>query len=251
MFLRKILALAVLCLVVAPIINAQEEIESGIWTYVEVDKRIGKKLDLATELELRTLDMGKDIDRVSISADVNYRLIKPLKVGVGYSFIYKNDFKYDDFQPRNRFYAHLNGRHKFGNLTVSLRERIQLTTKDESDRIEYKKDGVTVKGIDTYRVNPDISWKNRLKLTYNIKKFPITPSASFETYYLMNDPDLGGYFSDFKSTVSFDYKINKRNSFEIFGTLIDSYTAAKANESYERVNDGKRYIVGAGYTYSF
>ena len=156
-------------------------------------------------------------------------------MGAGYQYIYFHDFKYSNFQPRNRFYFFLQEKRKMGDFTFTLRERIQVTTKDESDRI--KSNGK----IDTYKINPDYSWRNRLKIDYNIPRCPVSPSLSVESFCQLNNPD-GNKFDDMRYTLSFKYNLTKHNEIEIYG-LVDKEMNVK--------NPEKKLVTGIGYVHSF
>jgi hypothetical protein len=206
----------------------------GIWITVGLEKKIGK-WNLCSELELRTMDNSSKINRMSLQLEATYAIWKAFKVGLSYQFIDFNDVKYSDFQTRNRFNAFAVGTYKWGRFAFALRERIQLTTKDESDRI--KASGK----IDTYKINPELIWRNRLKVTYNIPHFRISPYCSFESFYELNNPE-GNVFDDLRYTIGLNYNLNKKNKFDLY-YLID-------NEI--NVNDPTRkFVLGAGFTHSF
>lgn len=206
----------------------------GLWTSVGAEKKI-KKWNIGTEAELRTKDNVGQVDRWSLQADFSYDIFKFLRLGASYQFIYFYDSKYADFQPRSRYIAYIQGKQKINNFTFTLRERIQRTTKDDRDRI--KDDGT----IDTYKISPDWTWRNRLKVSYNIPKFPITPSFAFESFYELNNPD-GNVFDKLRYTLAFGYSVKKHHNIELYG-LIDKDI---------NVDDPvQTFVAGLGYTYSF
>jgi hypothetical protein len=229
----RIFPLLLALLFVSPVIRSQTN-DFGIWTSLGLEKKLGK-WDLGSELELRTMDNSSKINRVSMEFEASYVLLKPLKVGLSYQFIDFNDTKYTDFQPRHRFNLFAIGSQKLGNFNFSLRERLQLTTKDESDRI--KSSGA----IDTYKINPAWVWRNRLKISYNIPHCKITPYGSFETFYQLNNPD-GNVFDDLRYTIGVGYSLKKRHKFNLY-YLIDNEINVK--------NPVRGFVLGAGYTYSF
>lgn len=232
MFRKIIIIFSLLLLVCIPLSSQNDDF--GIWSSVEITKKL-KKIELNGELEFRMRDNLQNIARLSGKVGAEYRIIKPLKIGAAYQYIHFYDVEYSDYQPRNRFIAYLQGRQKWGDFTFSLRERIQVTTKDESDRI--KSSGK----IDTYKMNPDWVWRNRLKIAYDIPKSKITPAVSAESFYQLNNPD-GNVFEGMRYTLSGTYKINKKQSVELFG-LYDKEMNVN--------NPENRYVVGAAYTYSF
>jgi len=198
----------------------------GAWMSVSVEKEI-KKWDFGFEQELRTMDNSSHVERVSSSLSAEYKLFKPLKIGASYEFIVLNDLENDDLQPRHRGNVYLQGKYKIGRLTASLRERIQVTYKDETER--------------TYKMNPKWSWRNKLKFDYNIPHSPVSPFASFETFYQLNNPD-GNKFDNLRYSAGTEYKFNKHHAIEIYG-LIDKEINVK--------KPVRRFVAGAGYSFSF
>jgi hypothetical protein len=206
----------------------------GVWTSVGAEKEIGK-LTVSTATEYRTQSYLKQIDRWSIILGADYDIVKQFKIGASYQFIYFNDIKYKDFQPRNRFSFSLQDKAKLGRFTFTLRERVQVTKKDERDRI--KKSGK----INYYTINPEWIWRNRIKLAYNIPNFPVTPAFAFESFYQLNNPVVND-FNELRYTLSFDYSPIKHHEIEVFG-LIDKEINTK--------NPARKFVVGIDYTFSF
>ncbi len=223
-----------MCFVIL-IAKAQTTNDFGIWSSIALSKDLNKKLTLSGELENRTQDNSSQISRWGAQLGAEYKVVKPLSIGFAYQFQYYHDMKYYDFQPRNRFIGYLQGKHKWNNFLFSLRERFQFTTKDESDRI--KSSGK----IDTYNINPEWIWRNRLKVAYNIPNCRFTPSFSFESFYELNNPD-GNQFSGLRYTLGVEYKINKRNFLELSG-IYD-----KEINTDEPTN---RCVLSIGYSYKF
>lgn len=232
--MRKIVLVVCLFLIsISQLILAQSE-SYGTWTSIDVEKKLDK-WELGGSTELRTIYYLRLIDRWSVGLSADYKLMKNLKVGVDYQFMNTLDTKYMNYQLRNRFNVNAMGRLKIDRLTISLREKIQVTLKDDSNRI--KTDG----SIDTYDSNPEWTWRNRLKLSYNISHFPVTPSFSVESFYQLNNPD-GYSFDKFRYTLSLDYKINKSNSISVYGVL---NTKPDSDDIY------RKYILGVSYIISF
>lgn len=206
----------------------------GVWSSVGIEKKFGK-WDFDIEAELRTKDNSEQINRWSYKFESSYNLFKPLQIGGGYEFICFHDTKYFDYQPRHRGYVFVQGKYDIGRFTFSLRERVQITKKDDSDRIKSNGD------INTYRINPEWTWRNRLKVAYNIPKFPVTPTLSFESFYQLNNPD-GNSFDKLRYTLSFNYNLTKQHHFEIYGLL---------DKEINVTNPCDTYIVGVGYVFRF
>lgn len=230
---NKINLLMMLVFIVPASLRSQSE-DFGIWSSVGIEKKLSK-WTVGTEGELRTNDNSEQINRWSLKLETSYNIFKPLKIGLSYQFINFYDAKYSDFQRRNRLNLFLQGKQKLGNFSFSLREQAQLTTKDESDRV--KKSGK----IDTYAINPEWTWRNRVKVAYNIPKIPVTPALSLETFYQLNNPE-GNLFNKLRYTLSFSYNLSKHHQFEVYGLL---------DKEINVTSPVKTYIAGIGYLFSF
>ena len=230
-----------LVLFIALIVSAQQMTRSqttddfGIWTTVEVEKSLSKKWSLNGELEFRSKENVEEIGRFAAKIGGEYSIIKNLKAGAAYQFQYFHDIEYTDYQPRHRFIGYLQGKQKWGRFTFTLRERFQVTYKDDSDRI--KSNGK----IDTYKTDPEWYWRNRLKVGYDIPKSKITPSFSVETFYQLNNPD-GNQFDSMRYTMSLGYKLNKQSTFNLSGIYDHEMNVKKPED---------RYVLELGYVYSF
>ena len=216
--------------------------EAGVWSTISIDKKIYEKWNLGAETELRTyggtdIYLVEQIERWTLTANVGYSPVKPLNLSATYILMDVFDRKYDNYQWQHRFYLSAAGKQNWGNFSFSLRERLQTTTKNDSKRI--KPDG----SIDAYKVKTDMVWRNRLLVAYNISDFPITPSASVETFYTLNNPD-GNKINEVRYILSLAYKINSKNTFELYGL----YRQDPSNPSKE--GSYGIYILGLSYKIS-
>ena len=233
MKIRSLICLATFFIFLTEAITAQKE-NYGTWTSIGLQKKMDK-WNFEAETELRTICYVELINRWSLGLNADYDLLKNLKIGAGYQFLNVLDKKYSNYQFRNRFNMSATGKIKLNDFTFSLRQRVQVTQKDESNRIDD--DG----NIDYYKVNPEWSWRNRLETKYNIPHCKVTPGVSVESFYQLNNPD-GNSFENLRYILSFDYKINKKNNIAFY-SLVNS--ALESEDAY-----GK-YILGAKYSYDF
>lgn len=206
----------------------------GTWTSIGIEKKM-HKWHFGVETELRTINYMNRISRGSISLSSDYSILKQLRVGIGYQLMNNWDEKYWNYQIRNRFNVSSTGKLKWNNFSFALREKLQVTLKDESNRI--KSNG----NIDTYKINPEWIWRNRMQIAYNIPHCRITPAFSVESFYQLNNPD-GNKFDNMRYTLSFDYKINKKNSVNIYGLI---------NNKLNSDETTGKHILGLGYVFSF
>lgn len=206
----------------------------GIWTSITAEKKI-KKWELSSTAELRAINLYSDIKRWSIDADASYSLLKHIDLGFNYKYMYFHDFKYDDFQSRSRFSAYTQGDFKINRFKFSIRELVQTTIKDISDRI--KADG----SLDTYKMNPEWYWRNRIKIAYNFRHSRFTPGLSAETYFPLNNQD-GNKFDEIRYKVSLNYRLSKKQSIEMFGLMGRQLNTTSPN---------CKYAGGVNYSISF
>lgn len=206
----------------------------GVWTSLAAEKNFGK-FEVTAETELRTNNQCKQICRWSMGAEMSYRPVKPFTLGTGYQFMRFFDDRFNDFQPRHRVYLYLQGKYRAGDFTFTLRENLQRTTKDESDRIKQNGE------INTYRINPDVVWRNRLKVIYDIPKFPVNPAFSVESFYQLNNPD-GNAFEQLRYIFSLKYSPFKHHAFEAYG-LFDKEMNVN--------NPEQMFVAGIQYKFSF
>lgn len=237
--------LIILLFAILPVTFIWAQGEYGSWTTISLERELSKKWELGAEAELRTIYYARLMERMSLGLSADYTILKGWKVGAGYQIMNKLDTKYLNYQVRNRFNLSTSGRLKFNDLTISLRERIQLTTKDDSKRI---RDDQT---IDRYKINPEWKWRNRVQISYNIPNFKITPTFSVESNFQLNNPD-GNHFDKMRYILSLGYKIKKVHQIEVFGVLNDEFESDDAGAIISSSDDvyGK-YNLGVGYKYSF
>src|SRR5574344_364364 len=74
--MRKIFLLFYLSLAVC---SYSQNSNFGVWTTIGAEKKINKKLSLDADLEMRTRDNIKSVDRWSGTVDMSYNLYKFIK----------------------------------------------------------------------------------------------------------------------------------------------------------------------------
>lgn len=238
---------------------------------VEADHKVNKKFSVGIEVDMRTRDDVKTVDRWSAGVSASYKVLPWLKASAGYTFLYDNNERasyYDDddtevtrgiveegalkrsaeyWGPRHRFNVALTGSHKIGNLEISLRERLQYTLRPEhtvdartiyfdEDEEEYVAGGFSDGISHTYKSKDKTVLRSRLHIEYKTKGFPITPHASVELFNAMA-------LEKIRYTVGYDYKINKKHSFGLF------YRYQHVNKDED--NETNRHVIGLSYQLKF
>lgn len=219
---------------IGPLIGFAQGDSFGTWTSIGLKKGL-KNWEFSTEAEIRKTGFYEKTLRSSLELAALYNISKVIEFGPAYTLINFYDSKYDDYQMRHRFDFTVSGKHEIKRFAIRLREQIEYTNKDESDRV---RDNGT---IDTYKINPELLWRNRLKISYNVKGIPLTPSIAAESFYQLNNPD-GNIFEKFRYTMSLSYKVAKQHEFQLF-SIINQDRADPASQT--------EYVLGLGYTFDF
>ena len=273
---KGIIALLVAMFMLAPLcsLHAQNaEDEFGIWATFEASKKINKKFKVVGDAELRTYDFVSNIERATIGAKVEYKILKWLKANVGYSFMYTHkpeevkmkwdevvtdidenvfvnyNIDHDYWVIRNRFYATVSGEYKIGRIEIGLRERLQYTrtsstTIDETkyrydigdDILSSEDDGWTTKTEPEFKeAKHDLTLRSRLSLKYDIPNCKINPFASVELYTKLNE--WKGY-DKLRYRIGGSYKINKKNTISLY------YLYQAVND----INEPDGHAIGVEYS---
>ena len=251
---KNIIALLVAVFTLAPLcsVNAQsEEHEFGIWATIEASKKINKKFKFVADAEVRTFDFVSNIERASIGAKFEYKILKWLKANVGYSFMYTHkpdetsikdpvydeegnfagneyNIDHDYWVIRNRAYATISGEYKVGRFEFGLRERLQYThtAKATTTETKYRYDmgadpllstedntWITTTEPETKEAKHNLTLRSRLNVKYDIRNCKINPFASVELYTRLDE--WKGY-DKLRYRLGASYKINKDNSISLY-----------------------------------
>jgi hypothetical protein len=262
--IKKCLILIVVVLVVSGT-SAQVPSRSkfGMWTGASISKKLSHKWSIEAEGEFRTQDALNNVDRWSGSVGTDYKLMKFLKLGAGYTFLYTYNMdewneKYDDgelegynvtkayWMPKHRFCVDVTGSYGWNRFEFSLRERVQYTHNDSKtiskDKMRFYgiTDSLYLKGIEDKIVYTKDKWslRSRLQIEYNIRRNPFTPFVSCEMYNNIKDQFS---YQKLKFEAGGEIKISKHNSVEM------SYLYSTSNDDDEP--DG--HIISVNYAYKF
>lgn len=163
-------------------------------------KRLWNRLDVGLEEEVRFDNNSTDFERWSSSVDMSYIILKKVfKIGIGYDLLGVWDYETEGFEFRHRFNAYFTLKHDIARFNISWKSRFQSTYRDED--------------TGDYAWNPRNYWRNKVGLSYNIRKCPITPLIAFECFYR---PDYyKGHFIDcLRYEGGLKYSITKKQSLQ-------------------------------------
>ena len=206
-------------------LSAQDDLGSSL--SADITKRIIPGLNLSLEEDFRLRDNLSEVDRFSTTLELSHKPWKFLKLGGAYNLInYNHETK--GWEVRHRYYFFATGSYRINRFTVSLRERFQST---------YR---VGVKET-SKRANPKLYLRSRLEVEYDIRNCKFEPFASVELYNTLNDPQ-GNKMNKLKYTAGSKYKLNKRNSLQLYYRYVNFKDDDEGN--------GK-HMIGLGYSYKF
>lgn len=239
----------IMLLMLIPIGTQAQSDEFGTWTSVSFDKKLSKQLSIGTELELRTGNNLKNVDRWSAGISVDYRLAKWLKASAGYTYLYDyhpEAYTFQDdgdlnkrtmtyFGSRHRLSASLTASKDFGKLNISLRERWQYTYRPEQadKRMDYQHADLGY----SYPVKGKAShvWRNRLQLKYKANNL-LRPYLYGETYV------DGSGFDKLRLSIGTELKLSKKSALNV------GYLFQKPFGDDDELN---KHIINVGYKVSF
>lgn len=202
--------------------TALAQTDNGLELSAEVTHKFNKKTSLSAGMEVETRNDFKEWDKVSLSIDGAYRIGKHLKVSAGYIHIQKNypeKINYNEYGElknwrgsfwgtRHRFNVTATGNIDIGRLNLSLRERWQYTYSMENtvDRYNFLAEDFEEKVVNAKGKNV---LRSRLQAEYNIRKCPITPYASAETFNAWS-------LQKTRLLVGAEWKINKQHAISLY-----------------------------------
>ena len=226
--------------------------ESGLLLEAEAEKKLSKKFSVALEADMRTRNDFKTMDRWSIGVGGEYKPMKHLKFGAGYTLLntnfresitYNTSGSYNNWRPsywgvRHRFNLSATGTYKFSNnLRISLRERCQYTYRPEKTIARWDFDNSWWE--DKVRSSKGKGQlRSRLQVSYDKKRALMTPFASIELYNSLAIEKV-------RYTLGTDLNISKRHTFSVFYRFQDMHNISP--DDY----DPDMHYLGAGYKLSF
>lgn len=236
-----------LCTALYPTLSLADD--AGLVASVEASHKFSKRLGTSLELEFRSRNKFRTADRVSLGADVSYKLLPWLKASGGYTLLIDNNREdltfqddgvtYNNWRPsywgiRHRFNVSLTGSYKVQRVEVSLRERWQYTYRSsrmidnfDFDEAEWEDHEVRGKGKNVLR--------SRLQLEWDIPKCKYDPFASVE-FHTTRELEKTRFI------VGVDHSVKKTHDFKLY------YRYQLTGSGSDEPNI---HMLGLGYTYKF
>lgn len=270
----KVFRLFIAVLLILPLSAFAQDMYSN-WFEFNVDKELGKMWDINAGAEVRTNNKS----RCAVSVGAEFKPIKYLKLGVGYTFLNRegitkdhfnnagiwNGYNYGSWMRQHRAIFDVVGTVKVWKwLRLSLRERYQFTHRPEQTvenrkvryDILYDGEGQYI-GLD--RENPDIEdtdklravandhvLRSRLKLEVDKKKWRFSPFIYGE---LHNSLSNNMTIEKVRTAVGTEYKFNKHHSISAAYVLTIGLRDENSDD-FDNINE-RVHAFNLGYNFKF
>lgn len=175
--------------------------DMGMQLGIEYSKKISNSFKIGLGEEIRFNDYCTRYDRFKSSVNMDYTFLKEIiKMGASYDYLHTLTSD-NDYESRHRINADITVSQKVKQFKIEYRGRFQATFRDEN------------RG--SYRYNPKIYMRNRLKGTYSFITKPIKLFLSSEFFLRLYQPD--NYIIDeLRTTAGMEYRFDKRNAVTVY-----------------------------------
>lgn len=180
-----------------------------------VEWNITKDLALESGFEARFMDDMRSMDRINTFIGATYDIGKYVKVGGEYIHINLYDTETSAWNDRrHRVNLNVEGNIEFGDVELSLRERVQTTFRTDSVN-RYEK------------CDPEAILRSRLMAVYKIPGTSWSPYILFELHNTLNAPkpvanfktekfETENYVTRYRGGIGAKYRINRNNRLDFY-----------------------------------
>ncbi|CAN5432803.1 DUF2490 domain-containing protein [soil metagenome] len=214
-----------LFLLVLPSFAKAQVNDAGLWTSINLDKKINKQFTINFTEELRFNENISELGNYFSEFSLEYKFNKMISASVGYRFIQKRNLD-GYYSKRHRFISEIAFKKKLRNLAVNL-------------KLKYQSQYSNYYSSETGKI-PDQYLRTKLQLKYDLNK-RYTPSISGESFYFLNSKE-GVLFNNYRLTIGFNYEFSKKSSLDL---------AYLINKEIQVNDPWTSYITSIGWNYSF
>lgn len=255
-------------------VDKDDDVQARLRAAIEIP--VFKNFSVEVSEQVRLKDTFGQVDKFVTSVGVGYKPWKFLKFGVDYSFVNERTINTEQVEDdlgnvydkeikgwlnQHRFNVDVTGSVRFGQVKVSLRERVRFNFRTD-DVIKYE------------HADPFISLRSRLKFAYDIRNSRWEPYVYGELYNTLNalspvqnyknvdnaswkdnGPKYSNYINRIRIAAGTEFKINNHNR-------MDFYYMCHFNTSYEaryknnkgdlkdwRREKGMAHVIGIDYKF--
>ena len=247
----------------------------------EADYKIVKGLHLSVGEEVRSNDNFSALGSLRTTVGLSYKPVKFLKLGLGYTLInpWKNGKEieledesttkyYGFWAPKHRFFADVTGIVRFGDVQLSLRERVQMDHNGDSGMNIYQDPrnkvalrsrlGVKYKGWRVAEPYANFELRTQLNGAWGSTSGSEQTKKDGTTYYAYTPAGYTHVYNDrYRGEIGVDLNLGKHHTLNPY-LLLDSLseyeidTNNKGTKLYSAAYSNLfRVSLGVGYTFKF
>lgn len=219
---KRIILTALLAVLLAALPLPARCDDTGLIVGAGVEHKFSRKLSVEGGVEMRTRNDFRTMDRWTVELGAEYKLLRPLKIGAGYSLLVDNNPEklsynlngsYNNWRPsywgtRHRVHVDLTGSYSPGRFKLSLRERWQYTWRPEHTTDRYDFDNAHWEDTRVHGKGKNVL-RSRFKVDYDIAGCKVDPTASVELFNAWS-------LEKVRLQAGVNYTIRKTHSFELF-----------------------------------
>ena len=184
--------------------------DAGLWTGIKINYDITTKLGFSFEEEVRLFDNFSKLDKYYSELGLSFEVNEFIEIGAYYRFasIKNPDVNYSHY---HRFHSEIILNSDLKRYNFSFRSRFQTKYTDP-----YVSDNGKI---------PRDYLRNKISVSYNIRKSPITPFACYEIFYQLNN-QYGNVIDKSWFTLGMKYRFKNRDRISVFYRLSQEYNVA-------------------------
>jgi hypothetical protein len=202
-----------------------QEQDFGVWSTLHLDKTLSDRWKFSIEEELRLKENCSQVNSYFTDLGVAYKYNKHFSVGVYYRYIRESE-KELYFSSTQRFYTDLSFKYKFRRFDFTFRSRFQASRFERFFSENPKP--------------PQEYNRNKISVSYNIRKLPLSPYISSEMFCQLNNR-AGNEIDKWRHTAGIEYKVSRQAEVSVYFMI----------QRQVHVNDPvTSYIPGFVFSYS-
>ena len=205
--------LTLLLVIVCQQAFAQQK-DFGVWTGLTLEKELTKRWDFSVEVGYRQKDNLNRRDKTFAGAEISWSR-KFLKTAVLYRYSNENGMK------------RISNSHRFG-FETQLKTDIDRFTFSYRGRLQSEY--TNIQSSDRGHV-PDSFFRNRAKVSYNIKGIPLEPWLSYELFWRINAYSSQQIERE-RMSAGFGYKFNKHHAVGVSFLLNRQKNVSNPEDAY-------------------
>lgn len=196
-------------------VNAQSS-DIGFIITGEAGTEVHERWEFSLKEEIRLNRYGTKLDRLATKVDVGYLFWKP-RLEIGGAFYFINEISENNtLDNRYRVNVNLTYKEEINHFEISYRARYQNT-------FFPKKEAITP--------NPEMIFRNKVELTYNFEKVPISLFVSGDLFLTLNQPEKNGIES-FRTKLGVEYEVAEKHSLIFYLRADNELMTAAPDDTY-------------------